>query len=70
MERPIKDSKKIYAALLGTYLVTLKNLLERELLKDYYAAVDQYADYLKDMSLCDAAKNVSCTVPGSVSALM
>lgn len=68
--RPVKDSRKIYAAQLGVYLITLKNLLERKLLQDYYAVVDQYANYLKDMSLCDSANNVTCTVPPSIQSLL
>lgn len=64
--RPIKDSKKVYAASLGTYLITLKNVLEKKLLQDYYNAVDCYANHLKNMSLCDSAQNVTSTVPESL----
>lgn len=48
-ERPLSDKKKLYAAQIATYLIVLKNQLQKLLLKDVYDAVASVQDCVYDM---------------------
>ncbi|KAB0804743.1 hypothetical protein PPYR_01713 [Photinus pyralis] len=43
-ERPLPDFRKIQAAQLVTYLITLRNIQKRLLLKDYYDPIEEYIE--------------------------
>lgn len=59
IKRPVKDSRRIFASQLATYLITIKNYLERIMLKEYYEAVDCYSMQLKQLTLYSATQSAS-----------